>query len=77
MCVFFEDVFKNVLVLNKIFLVKWDCSYVYVSLIYLLVLCGLNKVYEEWGGEKISGILFYIKFFDMFMEKVKEEVECN
>ncbi len=35
---------------------------------------GLNLVYDEWGGEKASGILLHAKFIDTFADKAIEEV---
>ena len=75
--VFFEDVPKNAPALNKTPLVKWDRSYAYASSTHSLVPRGLNKVYEEWGGEKTSGILLHTKFLDTFTEKAKEEAARN
>ena len=43
--------------LNKIPLVNWHRSYVYVSSTHMLLPRGLNRVYDEWGGEKASGCL--------------------
>jgi hypothetical protein len=36
---------------------------------------GLNLVYDEWGGEKPSGILLHAKFLNSFTEKAAEELE--
>ena len=36
---------------------------------------GLNLVYDEWGGEKASGVLLHTKFLDTFAVKAEEELE--
>jgi hypothetical protein len=36
---------------------------------------GLNLVYDEWGGEKTSGVLLHAKFLDTFTHKAAEELE--
>ncbi len=59
--------------LNKIPLVKWNRRYVYASSTHMLLPRGLNKVYDEWGGEKTSGCLLHAKFIDTFEERAKEE----
>ncbi|MFK7874545.1 MAG: glycosyltransferase family 2 protein [Paracoccaceae bacterium] len=63
--------------LNKIPLVKWDRRYVYVSSSHSLLPRGLNLAYDEWGGEKASGILLHAKFLDTFGAKAQEELERN
>ena len=60
--------------LNKIPLVKWHRSYVYVSSTHMLLPRGLNQVYDEYGGEKTSGILLHSKFLNTLPEKAKEEM---
>lgn len=61
--------------LNKIPLVKWQKGYVYVSSTHSLLPRGLNRVYDEWGGEKPSGCLLHAKFLHLLEEKVNEEFE--
>ena len=61
--------------LNKVPLVKWDRKYAYVSSTHMLLPRGLNLVYDEWGGEKASGVLLHTKFLSNFAEKAKEEME--
>jgi len=60
--------------LNKIPLVKWHRSYAYVSSTHTLLPRGLNLVYDEWGGEKASGMLLHTKFLNTFTEKSHEEI---
>jgi len=72
---FFQDDPKNAPALNKIPLVKWHRKYTYVSSTHTLLPRGLNKVYQEWGGEQVSGCLLHAKFLDTFGIKAKEELE--
>lgn len=61
--------------LNKIPLVKWTRGFAYVSSTHMLLPRGLNRVYEEWGGEKASGCLLHAKFFDGLAAKTAEELQ--
>jgi len=72
--VFFHDKPKQAPALNKIPLVKWDRNYTYVSSTHTLLPRGLNLVYDEWGGERASGVLLHTKFLDMFSAKAEEEL---
>jgi hypothetical protein len=36
---------------------------------------GLNRVYDEAGGEKATGCLLHAKFLDTLADKAAEEVE--
>lgn len=71
---FFTDKPKAAPALNKIPLVKWRKGYVYTSSTHSLLPRGLNLVYDEWGGERASGVLLHTKFLSMFEEKVAEEI---
>ncbi|MFV0513542.1 MAG: glycosyltransferase family 2 protein [Jhaorihella sp.] len=73
--VFFRDNPANAPALNKIPLVKWDRKYAYVSSSHMLLPRGLNQTFDEWGGEKASGILLHAKFLDTFTAKAAEELE--
>lgn len=73
--VFFKDQPQRAPALNKIPLVKWDRRYAYVSSTHTLLPRGLNLVYDEWGGEKASGLLLHTKFLSTFGEKAAEELE--
>ncbi len=72
--VFFADAPQKAPALNKIPLVKWDRRYVYVSSTHMLLPRGLNLVFDEWGGEKASGVLLHTKFLDTFTVKAAEEL---
>lgn len=73
--VFFADRPEQAPALNKVPLVKWNRRYAYVSSTHNLLPRGLNLVYDEWGGEKASGILLHTKFLSTFAEKAAEELE--
>ncbi|WP_099824891.1 glycosyltransferase family 2 protein [Oceaniglobus indicus] len=60
--------------LNKLPLVKWARGYAYVSSTHMLLPRGLNQVYDEYGGEKASGILLHAKFLDTLGHKAAEEL---
>ncbi len=72
---FFPDLPKKAPALNKIPLVKWDKKYAYVSSTHTLLPRGLNLTYDQWGGEKASGVLLHTKFLDTFGDKATEELE--
>ncbi len=61
--------------LNKIPLVKWHRRYAYVDSTHMLLPRGLNLVYDDWGGEKASGVLMHAKFLHTFPEKAAEELQ--
>ena len=71
---FFADTPKLAPALNKIPLVKWNKRYTYASSTHMLLPRGLNQVYDEWGGEKASGVLLHAKFLDTFGAKAAEEL---
>ncbi|MEQ9692859.1 glycosyltransferase family 2 protein [Shimia sp. SDUM112013] len=72
--VFFPHAPEKAPALNKVPLVKWNRRYAYVSSTHMLLPRGLNQVYDEWGGEKASGILLHAKFLDTFSVKAAEEL---
>ena len=73
--VYFKDAPEEAPSLNKIPLVRWDRKYAFVSSTHMLLPRGLNRVYDEAGGEKASGCLLHAKFLDSLVEKAAEEVE--
>ena len=73
--VFFSETPELAPALNKIPLVRWDRRYAYVSSTHNLLPRGLNQVYDEWGGEKASGVLLHTKFLSTFNQKAEEELE--
>ncbi len=72
--VFFSDKPYEAPALNKIPLVRWNRHFVYASSTHMLLPRGLNLVYDERGGEKISGCLLHAKFLDSFAHKAEEEL---
>jgi len=71
---FFADRPERAPALNKVPLVRWDRRYAYVSSTHMLLPRGLNAVFDEWGGEKASGLLLHTKFLDTFTGKAEEEL---
>ena len=72
---FFADTPESAPALNKTPLVRWQKHYAYASSTHMLLPRGLNHVYDEWGGEKASGVLLHAKFLDTFTVKAAEELE--
>lgn len=72
---FFGDNPERAPALNKTPLVNWRKHYAYASSTHMLLPRGLNHVYDEWGGEKASGVLLHAKFLDTFSAKAREELE--
>ncbi|MFQ6546971.1 glycosyltransferase family 2 protein [Aestuariibius sp. 2305UL40-4] len=72
---FFADKPERAPALNKIPLVRWNSRFAYVSSTHMLLPRGLNLVYDEWGGEKASGMLLHTKFLDTFEAKAEEELQ--
>ncbi|MGR3712430.1 MAG: glycosyltransferase family 2 protein [Shimia sp.] len=75
--VFFRENPELAPALNKVPLVKWNRRNAYVSSTHMLLPRGLNQVYDEWGGEKASGLLLHAKFLDTFTAKAEEELLRN
>ena len=71
---FFADRPARAPALNKIPLVRWDRGTAYASSTHNLLPRGLNLTYDEWGGEKASGLLLHTKFLDGFADKAREEL---
>lgn len=71
--VFFADTPERAPALNKVPLIKWDRRYAYVNSTHMLLPRGLNLVYDDRGGEKVSGVLLHPKFLDILADKAPEE----
>ncbi|WP_208103480.1 glycosyltransferase family 2 protein [Rubellimicrobium sp. CFH 75288] len=71
--VFFADEPWRAPALNKIPLVRWDRTTAYASSTHMLLPRGLNLVFDEWGGEKTSGLLLHTKFLHVFGTRAEEE----
>ena len=72
--VFFADQPAHAPALNKIPLVRWERRYAWQSSTHTLLPRGLNLVYDEWGGEKASGVLLHAKWLSPFVAKAEEEL---
>lgn len=72
---FFDQNPERAPALNKIPLVKWNKGYAFASSTHMLLPRGLNLVFDEWGGEKASGVLMHAKFLDTFTTKAREELQ--
>ncbi|TFL17578.1 glycosyltransferase family 2 protein [Jannaschia formosa] len=70
---FFADAPRKAPALNKTPLVRWAPGYAYVSSTHALLPRGLNRTFEEAGGEKASGVLLHAKFLDTFGARAEEE----
>ena len=51
----------------------WDRGYAYVNSTHGLLPAHLNAVFDERGGECLSGILLHSKFLPVVVEKSREE----
>ncbi|MGJ8606290.1 MAG: glycosyltransferase family 2 protein [Marivita sp.] len=71
---FFSKMPHRAPALNKTPLVRWHRNYTYATSTHMLLPRGLNLTYEEWGGEKASGMLLHTKFLNTFAAKVEEEL---
>ncbi len=70
----FADAPATAPALNKVPLVKWQRGYAYVSSTHMLLPRGLNRVYDAWGGERVSGCLLHAKFLQDLVLKAEEEL---
>ncbi|MFN0115396.1 MAG: glycosyltransferase family 2 protein [Paracoccaceae bacterium] len=70
----FADAPKDAPALNKIPLVKWQRGYAFASSTHMLLPRGLNRVYDDQGGEKPSGCLLHAKFTSLLVPKIAEEL---
>ncbi|MFE3836604.1 glycosyltransferase family 2 protein [Pseudogemmobacter sonorensis] len=59
--------------LNKIPLVKWHWRYAFLNSTHSMLPPRLNAVYDETGGERISGVLLHTKFLPEILVKSAEE----
>lgn len=56
-------------------LIRWERNYAYLSSTHMALPRSLNMVYDEEGGERISGVLLHAKFLSTFITKSSEEME--
>ena len=72
--VFFKDDPRRAPTLNKIPLVKWHRSYVYVNSTHALLPRKLNRVYPEPDRSPPKAVLLHTKFLPNIIEKSEEEL---
>lgn len=72
--VFFNENPTHAPALNKIPLVKWQRGNVFISSTHTLLPRGLNKTFEDWGGEKVCGALLHAKFLPDLEHKTTSEL---
>ena len=70
---FFSGEPRRAPTLNKVPLVRWDRSYAYVNSTHAILPRRLNAVFDENGGERISGVLLHTKFLPIVVKKSAEE----
>lgn len=70
---FFADEPRRAPTLNKVPLVRWERGYAYVNSTHAILPGRLNAIFDETGGERISGILLHTKFLPIVVEKSHEE----
>lgn len=73
--VFFSSDPRRAPTLNKVPLVKWRRGYAYVNSTHAILPPRLNAVFDEAGGELLSGILLHTKFLPEVVAKSAEEQE--
>ncbi len=71
--VFFGAEPRRAPTLNKVPLVRWRRGYAYVNSTHAILPPRLNAVFDETGGEVLSGILLHTKFLPQVVEKSAEE----
>ncbi|WP_068299005.1 glycosyltransferase family 2 protein [Pararhodobacter sp. CCB-MM2] len=70
---FFADRPERGPTLTKVPLVKWHWRYAYVNSTHTLLPRALNRIYDDQGGEKLSGVLLHTKFLPGIGAKSAEE----
>lgn len=71
---FFADRPMHAPALNKIPLVHWERGYCFVSSTHALLPRKLNVTYDEYAGERLTGVLLHAKFLSALAPKVAEEI---
>ncbi|MCC6000225.1 MAG: glycosyltransferase family 2 protein [Pararhodobacter sp.] len=60
--------------LTKVPLVRWNRRHVYLNSTHSMLPRGMNReIYDDQGGEKLSGVLLHTKFLPQVVEKSTEE----
>ena len=70
---FFADRPRHAPTLSKIPLVRWNRRWVYLNSTHAILPARLNEVYDQTGGEAISGLLLHTKFLPEVVRKAAEE----
>ena len=70
---FFPEDPRRAPTLNKIPLVRWHWRYAFLNSTHSLLPPRLNHIYDETGGESLSGVLLHTKFLPEIIEKSGEE----
>ena len=70
---FFADRPRHAPTLSKIPLVRWNRRWVYLNSTHSILPPRLNEVYDQMGGEAISGLLLHTKFLPEVVRKAAEE----
>ncbi len=70
---FFADNPRRAPTMGKTPLVKWHRRYAYISSTHSILPARLNHVYDDQGGEKMSGVILHTKFLPIVIEKSTEE----
>lgn len=70
---FFADRPRRAPTMSKTPLVKWHRRFAYVSSSHSILPRRLNRVYDETGGERMSGILLHTKFLHTIVDRSREE----
>ncbi|MGY6547457.1 MAG: glycosyltransferase family 2 protein [Roseinatronobacter sp.] len=73
--VILSDTPEHAPALNKTPLVRWTRKYAFLSSTHMLLPRGLNRVYDDSGGEAASGVLLHAKFLHTAVAKVEEELQ--
>ena len=73
--IFFAAEPRRAPTLNKVPLVRWQRGFAYVNSTHALLPRRLNAVFDEAGGEQISGVLLHTKFLPIIGQKSVEERE--
>lgn len=72
---FFADNPHQAPTLNKIPLIKWHWRYAWLNSTHSLLPAKMNAVFDEKGGERISGVLLHTKFLPQIAEKSREDLQ--
>lgn len=70
---FFASEPRRAPTLNKVPLVRWGRGFAYVNSTHAILPAHLNVVYDDAGGELLSGILLHTKFLPQVVAKAAEE----